>query len=145
MRLIITTVFGGPDAATPFMLRLKRALRDRAAEVQIDGLDELDLFFRVGGSITPAEGHGGIHTLRRRKSDGRISANVVFPASELAVGETATVMRYLDELADRVGARLQAAGHAGDEAAAQLRNTIALASADAAEVAISPPATPQHE
>lgn len=145
MQLRITTAFGGPDAATPFMLKFKRSLRDRAAALRIDGLEELDLFFRVGGSITPAEGVGGVHNLRRRKSDGRISANLVFPASELAADEAATVMRYLDELADRVGARLQAAGHVGDDASTQLRSAVTLACADATLVAISPSAAPQHE
>lgn len=145
MRLTITTAFGDPDAATPFMLKFKRSLRDRAATLRIDGLEEVDLFFRVGGSITPAEGDGGVHNLRRRKSDGRISANLVFPASELTAGEATTVMRYLDELADRVGARLQAAGHVGDEAAVQLRRAIALAFADATLVAIAPSAALQHE
>ncbi|WP_133617882.1 hypothetical protein [Leucobacter luti] len=132
MQLTTSMVYGGPDAVARFPLELKHALRDRFAEVQLIGIDTLDVMIRVGGLITPAEGDGGVHNLRRRSSDGRITANIVIPASELEHGGIGVVTGYLNELADRVGARLQAAGTPGTEATAQLRAAIQLAIADAA-------------
>ena len=82
--LTMSTVLGGPGLDAPAVRALRRALQAAVGSVVVDGLDEIDLQLRIGGSVTPADGHGGVHSVRFSASRRRLTANVVVPASEIA-------------------------------------------------------------
>ncbi|MEU4804894.1 hypothetical protein [Actinosynnema sp. NPDC023587] len=97
---------GGPERSPADPVYLRRALVSALAPVSVDGLDALDVFLTVGGSITSGEGHGGVHNLRYSGARKRITVNVVVPASEVAAGSVVeAVGPHLAELARRVAKR----------------------------------------
>ncbi|MBW4720558.1 hypothetical protein [Saccharothrix obliqua] len=106
MQLYVRFRLGGPERAAAAPVVLRRALRAGVADLVVPGLDELDLLITPGGSITAAEGDGGVHAVRFSAARRRLTANVVVPASEIdAASAPVAPAAHLAELARRVAAR----------------------------------------
>ncbi|MEP7765525.1 hypothetical protein [Sanguibacter sp. 25GB23B1] len=75
----MSTVLGGPELDLGQLRALRHALKTAVSEVSVDGLDEIDVQLRIGGSITPAEGDGGVHSVRFSAARRRITANAIVP------------------------------------------------------------------
>ncbi|RGC66399.1 hypothetical protein C5N14_23670 [Micromonospora sp. MW-13] len=106
MRVAVRVRLGGPERALAEPVALRRALKESFGRIVIDGLDEVDIFLTLGGSITSAEGDGGVHNLRYSAVRRRLTVNVVVPASEIGRDSTAGALApYLDELARRIAGR----------------------------------------
>ncbi|WP_433344323.1 Imm12 family immunity protein [Micromonospora sp. CA-111912] len=106
MRVAIRFRHGGPERGLAEAVVLRRALKESFGRIVIDGLDEVDIFLTLGGSITSAEGDGGVHNLRYSAVRRRLTVNVVVPASEIERDSTAGALApYLDVLARRIAER----------------------------------------
>jgi hypothetical protein len=95
------------------------------APVEVDGVAELDIFLRIGGSLDPAEDDAGVHHARYFESTKRFSANLVVPLSDIkTVGGAKAVEKQLLVLTDKVAARVTR----GDpRACAELRGALGAA------------------
>lgn len=107
MDVTIRSIMGGATPSSPDPVAVRRALRRALALVAIDGVVELDLTLRIGGTLEPAEGNGGVHHARYFAATRRFSANLVVPLSDIEVlGGAEAVGRQLLALAERVVARV---------------------------------------
>ncbi|GAB3618489.1 hypothetical protein GCM10027416_30460 [Okibacterium endophyticum] len=107
MNVTISSIMGGATPSGPDPVAVRRALRRALAPVAIDGVYELDITLRIGGTLEPAEEHAGVHNARYFAASGRFSANLVVPLSDMeALGSAEAVGRQLLSLAERVVARV---------------------------------------
>ncbi|GLY22494.1 hypothetical protein [Micromonospora sp. NBRC 101691] len=106
MRLVLTCRLGGPEHSLATTVTLRRALKAAFARVEVDGLDEVDVHLTLGGTVTSAEGHGGVHHLRYSAARRRLTVNVVVPASEVVRSTPAGALApYLDTMSRRIAGR----------------------------------------
>ena len=107
---MLTTRLGGPGIDRWPTRRLRHALKIAFEPWVVEDLVTIDLALTVGGSVTPAEGHAGVHNVRHSASKRCVTANLVVPASTVAAHDgdvLAAVRPVFMSLADALDARLR--------------------------------------
>jgi hypothetical protein len=124
MQITLTTRLGGPEIDRRPTVRLRRELKIAFGPWVVEALDTVDLALTVGGSLTTAENHAGVHNVRYSTSKRRLTANLVVAASTVtahAEDVLAAVRPVFRSLTEAVDARLREKRASFDRAAFAMR------------------------